>query len=174
MATPLPDGIGREALALHPGRSRLLSLLPLLVLGIILALALAGLFGGTTTDWRSVRNEAVALEVSVPRVMRSGVLFELRFRITAQRPFEDLHLAISPELLRDFTINTTIPQPAEESSEDGLFHLSYGPVQAGETVEIKIDGQVNPALFWGTEGRIAVFDGERELASMPLEIRVLP
>ena len=174
MATPLPDGIGREALVLHPGRARLLSLLPLLVLGAILALALAGLFGGKTTDWRGVRNDTVELQAAVPQVMRSGVLFEFRFRITPRRRFEDLRLAISPELLRDFTINTTIPAPAEESSEEGLFHLSYGPVEAGETVEIKLDGQINPSLVWGTQGRIAVFDGDSELASMPLEIRVLP
>jgi hypothetical protein len=174
MASPLPDGIGREALALHPGRARLLSLLPLLVLGTILVLALAGLFGGKTTDWRSVRNDAVELQAAVPRVMRSGVLFEFRFRITPQRRFEDLRLALSPELLRDFTINTTIPEPGEQESTGGLFHLSYGPAEAGETIEIKIDGQINPALVWGTDGRIAIFDGDAEIASMPVEITVLP
>ncbi|MGQ0590169.1 MAG: hypothetical protein ACT4N8_11680 [Sphingosinicella sp.] len=174
MATPLPDGIGREALALHPGRARLLSLLPLIVLGAILLLALAGLFGGKATDWRSVRNDAVELQAAVPQVMRSGVLFEFRFRITPRRRFEDLRLALSPELLRDFTINTTIPEPGEQESKDGLFHLSYGPAEPGETIEVKIDGQINPALVWGTEGRIAVFDGDSELASMPLEITVLP
>lgn len=174
MATPLPDGIGHEALALDPGRARLLSLLPLLVLGALMLLALVGLFGGKTTDWRSVRNDAVELKASVPQVMRSGMLFELRFRITPSRSFEDLRLAISPELLRDFTLNTTIPEPAEEESRNGLFHLSYGQAEAGETIEVKIDGQINPALVWGTEGRIAVFDGEREIASMPLEIAVLP
>ena len=58
--------------------------------------------------------------------------------------------------------------------KDGAFRFDYGPLKAGETLDIQIDGQINPPLFAGTHGRVAVFDGERELVGIPLRITVLP
>jgi hypothetical protein len=72
------------------------------------------------------------------------------------------------------TINTMTPAPGEEQFKDGAFRFDYGPLKAGETLDIKIDGQINPPLFAGTRGQIALFDGERELAATPLHITVLP
>src|SRR3546814_1697109 len=66
------------------------------------------------------------------------------------------------------TVNTMIPAPAEESFEDGYFRFSYGPLDAGERLHVRIDGQINPPLFAGTRGEIAVFDGDRRVGSMPL------
>ena len=72
------------------------------------------------------------------------------------------------------TINTMIPAASEESFKGGAYRFSYGALRAGETLVVKIDGQINPPLFAGTEGEIALFDGERRLGGMPLKIKVLP
>ena len=66
------------------------------------------------------------------------------------------------------------PGPAEESFKDGRFHFAYGALDAGERLHVKIDGQINPPLFAGTQGDIAVFDGERRIGAIPLRIKVLP
>lgn len=174
MASDLPDGVRPEAARPERGWRRHAGLLPLAILGALLALALAGLFGGTTTDWRRADTDAAALEVQVPRTLRSGLIFEFRVRITPRRPVQDLRLAVSQSLMRDLTINTDIPAASEEEAQDGEFRFAYGPAAAGETLEIKIDGQVNPSLFGGTEGRFAALDGDAELAALPLAIRVLP
>ena len=86
----------------------------------------------------------------------------------------DLRLGFSPGLWRDFTINTIVPAASEEKYEQGLFLLDYGPLRTGEPLVVKIDGQINPVFAMLNRGEIALFDGDRRLASLPLEVRVLP
>src|SRR3546814_4548345 len=85
--------------------------------------------------------------------------------LTAEAPLDDAVIAVTPALWHDMTVNTMIPAPAEESFKDGYFHFSYGPLDAGERLHVKIDGQINPPLFAGTRGEIAVFDGDRRIGA---------
>ena len=68
----------------------------------------------------------------------------------------------------------TVPAPAEEGFEGGLFRFSFAGVEAGESFVFKIDQQVNPALGGRNVGRVVVFDDKDRLAELPLELRVLP
>src|SRR3546814_16464114 len=81
--------------------------------------------------------------------------------LTAEAPLDDAVIAVTSALWHDMTVNTMIPAPAEESFKDGYFHFSYGPLDAGERLHVKIAGQINPPLFAGTRGEIAVFDGDQ-------------
>ena len=144
------------------------------ILALVLAAALSGLAGGQPSPLRTKSFEAARLEVKTPSVIRNGEFFETRIRIEAARDVSDAVLAVSSSLWTDMTINTMIPAAAEESFKDGTHRFSYGKLRAGETLVVKIDGQINPPLFAGTRGDIALFDGERRLGSMPLQIKVLP
>ncbi|WP_179497012.1 hypothetical protein [Sphingopyxis sp. JAI108] len=145
-----------------------------IILAVIIALALSGLVGGQTSPLRSEDFGAARLEVKTPSVIRNGEFFETRIRIEASQDMSDAVLAVSPSLWTDMTINTMIPAASEESFKGGAYRFSYGELRAGETLVVKIDGQINPPLFAGTEGEIALFDGERRLGGMPLHIEVLP
>ena len=46
--------------------------------------------------------------------------------------------------------------------------------EAGDTLHVKVDGQINPPLFAGTSGAIFLYDGDRRLGRMPLSIKVFP
>jgi hypothetical protein len=144
------------------------------ILAAIIAIALSGLAGGQRSPQRSEDFGTARLEVKTPSVIRNGEFFETRIRIVAARDVSDAVLAISPSLWTDMTINTMIPAASEESFKDGSYRFSYGRLRAGETLVVKIDGQINPPLFAGTRGEIALFDGERRLGGMPLRIKVLP
>lgn len=144
------------------------------ILALVLAAALSGLAGGQPSPPRSKDFEAARLEVKTPSVIRNGEFFETRIRIEAARDVSDAVLAVSSSLWTDMTINTMIPAAAEESYKDGAYRFSFGKLRAGETLVVKIDGQINPPLFAGTTGDIALFDGEQRLGSMPLQIKVLP
>ncbi len=72
------------------------------------------------------------------------------------------------------TINTMIPAAREERAEAGAFHFEYGALRQGETLDIKVDGQINPPLFAGTRGSVGVLDGQILLTQIPLTITVLP
>jgi hypothetical protein len=166
-----PDGLAPRNLAAHGGRWNWLSLA---LLGALMAAALLGAFGGGKARPRAADADAARLEVSAPRVIRNGEFFEIRVRVAAKRPVGKAVLAVPTGLWRDMTINTMIPAPAEEKAERGTFRFDYGPLAPGDVLDIKIDGQINPPLFAGTRGAIALQDGDRALASIPLRIRVLP
>lgn len=170
-----PDGIDPEHAEVRGfggrGRRRWIALA---LLSLLMLAALLGLFGGGKIRPMVADGPDVRLELSTPRVIRNGEFFELRVRIIARRDVEKAVLAVPTSLWRDMTINTMIPAASEEKFEGGAFRFEYGALEPGETLDIKIDGQINPPLFLGTSGRVAVLDDARELAVVPLEITVLP
>ena len=182
------DGTGGDAAAAHSRRPdgisekmisgqrwhRHASPVSFVLLAAVVAIALSGLVGGQPSPLRSQDFGAARLEVKTPSVIRNGEFFETDITLTADVALGDAVVAVSPALWHDMTVNTMIPAPAEESFKDGRFHFSYGPLDAGDSLHIKIDGQINPPLFAGTRGDIAVFDGSRRIGAMPLRIKVLP
>ena len=80
--------------------------------------------------------------------------------------------ALVPEHAAHFERWATTSAQARQTSRP-LLDVSYGH-GPGETLDIKIDGQINPSLFAGTQGRIELRDGERVLAAVPVEMTVLP
>lgn len=168
-----PDGISEKMISGQRWR-RHASPISFIILASIIPFALSGLAGGRPGPVRSENFGAARLEVKTPSVIRNGEFFETRIRIEAGRDVSDAVLAISPSLWTDMTINSMIPAAAEESFKGGTYRFSYGKLRAGETLVVKIDGQINPPLFGGTRGNIALFNGERRLGSMPLQIKVLP
>jgi hypothetical protein len=174
MAIPCPDGISEDGARPRRGYHSHASPVSILVLTVFLALGFLGLFGGRPSPVRIAETDAVRLEVKTPTTLRNGLFFETVVRVTPKRPLNDLTLAISPSLWRDTTINTMVPAAEKEESRDGFFRLSYGPVDVGKPFEIKIDGQINPPLFLGTAGEIAVYDGDIRLAGVETRARVRP
>lgn len=112
--------------------------------------------------------------VQMPMVIRNGEFLETSIDIRANRAIADATLAIETGLWRDITINTMIPAAAEETFKDGEYRFAYGPLAKGETVRVKIDGQINPPLFGGNAGFIALYDGERLIGRRHFRIKVRP
>ena len=146
----------------------------ILILGSLLLAAILGFAGGQPSPPHTADFGIARLTVKTPLIIRNGEFFETDVTLTAETPLDDAVIAVTPALWHDMTVNTMIPAPAEESFEDGYFHFSYGPLGAGERLHVKIDGQINPPLFAGTRGEIAVYDGDRRVGAMPLRIKVLP
>ena len=117
---------------------------------------------------------AATLTAAIPDRLRNGEFFEMRLRVAATRPIADATIAVPPGLWRDMTINSMVPAASEEAFKDGAYRFRYGALKAGETLEIKIDGQINPPLTVGTKGEVALYDGTTRIATLPVRIRVLP
>lgn len=145
-----------------------------LTLGLLLAASLAGVFGGQPHPTRTINTSSAQITLELPERIRNGMFFEMRAKVETKRPFTDLTLAVSSTYWRDLTINSMIPGPAEEKSENGLYLFSYGPVDADQTLTIKIDGQINPPLFGGTKGDIMLMDGDAVIATIPVKMVVRP
>lgn len=172
-ASNLPQGID-EAHLKAKGWHRHASPLSILLLGVLMVLALFGVFGGQPHPRRTIDTSAATMHLQLPERLRNGEFFEMRIRVDTKRTFTDLTLAVSSTYWKDLTINTMIPAPSEEKSEGGRYLFSYGEVTAGEALTIKFDGQINPPLFAGTQGEIALLDGDTEIATVPVMLRVYP
>lgn len=168
-----PDGIGPDHVE-NSRASRHSGWLPLLLLGALLLSALLGTYGGDTDPTRTATGPVAALHVTAPEILRNGEFFEIRVRIEARRAIAKPVLTISTGYWRHLTINTMIPAPAEEGHEDGHFTFGYDKLEAGQSLEIKIDGQINPARFGGTAGVVALHDDKTPLARIPIRLKVFP
>lgn len=167
-----------EGMEAGPSRPRLwdrhASPISILILGGILLAAWLGVAGGQPSPPRMAEFGDARLIVKTPTTIRNGEFFETDITLIAKAPIEDAVIAVTPALWHDMTVNTMIPAPAEESFEDRRFRFAYGPLDAGDSLHVKIDGQINPPLFAGTEGEISVLDGDRRIGAMPLRITVRP
>lgn len=168
-----PDGISDEP-AGNSLWNRHASPVSILILGGILACAFAGFAGGQPSPKEVADFGRATLTVKTPLIIRNGEFFETEIEISSVAALGDATVAISADLWRDMTVNTMIPAAGEERFTDGSYRFAYGPLAAGQTLRIKVDGQINPPLFAGTEGEISLYDGERIVGRQPLRIKVLP
>ncbi|MBW8296382.1 hypothetical protein [Sphingopyxis sp.] len=173
-ATPTaPDGI-EEPLAQSRFWDRHASPISFIVLGGLLVAAVAGVFGGQPSPRVEADFGAATMRVQMPTVIRNGEFLETLIEIRANTAVEDATLAIETDLWRDITINTMIPAATEETFKNGEYRFAYGPLAEGEALRVKIDGQINPPLFGGNAGFIALYDGERLVGRRQFRIKVHP
>jgi hypothetical protein len=143
------------------------------ILAIILAPAFFGVYGSDTK--LEGRGSGVQFEVEGPGRTRNGEFFELILNVEAQRDVQDLVILIGVDLLRDVTVNTLLPDPSEHGFRDGSYEFAFGRLAAGESLEVKLDAQINPGhMPSANEDTIAVADGESELAKVLYVMEVLP
>lgn len=169
----LPQGITELHLA-PKMRNPVPNLSALLFFAVILLAALSGAFGGQPHPRLASKTEGATLTVAAPQLIRNGEFFEMRMDFVAHRPIGDATLEISQSYWKDLTINTMIPAPQSEEAIDGKYRFSFGSLQPGARLSVKIDGQINPPLFAGNAGVIALYDGEQRVAAIPVQMKVWP
>jgi hypothetical protein len=171
-ASPYPDGIGPDHLVADISFVR--RWLPLGVLGAVLGLSLTGMLGGLPNPVIARSSSAAELAMKAPQVLRNGEFFEIRLTVEARETIARPVVAVSASYFRDLTINSQIPAPSEEGFADGFFTFEFSPLQTGDMLEIKIDGQVNPPLVGVNRGLVELRDDERVLTRLEPALRVLP
>ncbi len=144
------------------------------ILALILALALSGILGGAPAPTARAASAGASLTVISPDRLRNGMFFETRIAAVAKRPIGDAVIAVPAAMWRDITVNTMIPAPAEEAFAGGEFRFHFGPLDAGERLGWKVDGQMNPPRFGNSNGRIRLLDGETEVVALPVTLTVIP
>jgi len=169
-----PDGLAPEHFKPAGLFPRGANPLPVLGLAALLATALSGVLGGGPGSTYAAESDAAALRVENPAIIRNGEFFETRIDIEAKRPIAELKLLVDASLWRGMTQNSMIPQASDETTEDERHVYSFGPLEAGESLLVQIDTQSNPTLLGSTQGSVSVADGDTELVTLPLSIKVLP
>ena len=165
-----PDGVEER----HAGRRGRFHALPigLVVLSLAVLAALLGFAGREETV--NVSGGGVRLEWHAPTVIRNGEFLEMRIRIDAEDAIARPVLGIDATVWEDLTVNTFIPAATDESSRAGEFRFEFAALEAGGSLLIKVDAQINPDILGGNAGTVTVYDGDAALVTLPVQIEVLP
>ena len=149
-------------------RRGLFALLPAIGL-----LALANVFGQhpATTTAGSARAD---LKIYAPLRVRSGLLYQARFHVTAKQDLKKATLVLDPGWLEGMTLNTLEPSPVSEASANGKLSLELGHVPAGQSHLLFLQFQVNPTNVGHRSQNVELFDGNERILTIHRTITVFP
>jgi len=143
------------------------------LLPIVALLGLLNLFGQhPTTTTRS--GSGASLKLYAPPRVRSGVLYQARFHIAAQRDLKHATLVLSPGWLESMTVNTIEPSPVTETSDNGRLRLDLGHIPAGGSYLLFMQFQTNPTNVGHRDASVTLEDGDRTLLQIHRTITVFP
>jgi len=145
----------------------------LLVLTVFLALALANVFGQKSATVER-RSPVATLAIHAPTTLRSGLIFQARFRIVASQEIEQATLVFSREWLEGVTLNTVEPSPIGEASNDGQLSFDLGHIRQGQTYDLYLQFQVNPTTFGSRTQETRLFDGKTLLLTHARDVTIFP
>ncbi len=174
-ASELPAGISAERDRDLAGRGHepWVRRAVLLALVAVLALGLANVFGQRSTT--SVAAEPAAeLTVRAPASLRGGLLGQLVVRVDARRRVAQPRIVLERGWLDGITLNTVVPEAADQADDEGSLVLAYGEVPAGDSLTVRIAFQVNATTLGSRPADVVLRDGAAEVARVERSVTVFP
>lgn len=160
----------------EPGRfGKALPKLLLVLVAAVPVLALFNVFGQTPTTKKVANPNGVAtLELTAPTKVRSGLLFQARFDIRAQKEIKDAVLVLDSGWGESMTFNSAEPSPSNQKSRDGSLAFDLGAIPAGKLWRQYLQFQANPVNAGSQSQGVTLYDGNVELLHMNRDIMVWP
>lgn len=145
----------------------------LLLLAALMVAGLANVFGQAARNATGTAPEA-ALEVRSPDAVRGGLIYQVRFTVSARDELEKAILVLDRGWLEGLTINTVEPAPLGEASKDGSLALDLGHVPAGDKYVFYLQYQVNPTSIGRREQNTTLMDDDRVILSLRRSLTIYP
>jgi hypothetical protein len=147
----------------------------LALLCLIPILALFNVFGQSPSVKKVANPNGMAtLELSAPETVRSGLLWEARFDILAQKEIKDAVLVLDSGWLESMTLNSVEPSPSSETSRDGGIAFDLGAIPAGKLWRQYMQFQANPVNAGSQSQGVTLYDGNVELLHLNRNVMVWP
>lgn len=143
------------------------------LLGLVLALALLGLFG-QPPQHSTGTGTAATLDVSAPTRLRGGLYYQGRFTIRAERELKKATLLLHSGWLDGITINSYVPEPIGFAYRDGKLALDFGHVAAGDLLQARLQFQVNPTTVGRRSQSVELHDDEEPIAAVERTVTIFP
>ena len=171
----IPDGIVLRRHRDLEGRHKEIWVRRILLL-LLAAVVVAGLFNvfGQRSSTSEFSAPEATLAIHTPAHLRTGLIFQSRFKITARQEIKDAVLVLSPDWLEGTTLNTIEPSPIGEASENGRLSLDLGHIRQGHTFALYIQMQLNPTTFGRRERETQLFDGQNLLLTVHDSATIYP
>ena len=140
---------------------------------VVPVLALANLFG-QRPEVSTATAPTARLLVSAPSRVRGGLLYQVRFRVTARTRLKQAALVLDRGWIDGLTINTLEPSPASETSVDGKLGFDLGPIAAGDSYVLFVDYQVNPTSVGRQNQTVTLYNGNKALITIHRTLTIFP
>ena len=138
-----------------------------------LALGLLNVFGQRPTTTAAAAS-AAQLSVYAPTHVRSGLYYEARVHVRANRDLKNATLVLDSGWAEGITINTVEPSPVGEGSRDGRLVFELGHVPSGKSHLFFLQLQVNPTNVGRRSQDVELYDGEEFVTRVERTITVFP
>jgi hypothetical protein len=145
----------------------------LALLAAVPVLALFNVFG-QRPQTSTATVQAASLKVLAAERVRSGLLYQARFRISAHQELQKAILVLSPGWLEGMQVNTIEPSPVGEASANGKLSLELGHVPAGQSFLLFVQLQVDPTNVGHRDQTVWLYDGDRRLLTVHRTITIFP
>jgi hypothetical protein len=145
----------------------------LCAVAVLPVLALLNVFGQHPTN-SSASSPVASMNVTAPARLRSGLVFQVRIQVTAHRDIKELQIVFDKGWWESMSVNSLVPEPSEESSEEGKVVLSYGKLAAGQQHVNWIYFQVNPTNVAKRTENVELRDGTTPLLRIHRAITIFP
>ena len=130
----------------------------LVALGLLLILALSGLFGVHTRETTTSRN-GYTMTLRYPGIARAGLDVPWQVTITHPGGFgKGLTLAVSGNYFDLFETQGFHPQASDETRDGHYLYLTFSP-PPGDTFVVYFDAYIQPASQRGQGARVAITRG---------------
>ena len=177
MADAAPEHIDLRRHRDWEGRTyeRVLPNVLLAVIALVPILAIFNVFGQSPSVEKVANPNGVAtLELSAPKKVRSGLIFQARFDIRAQRDIKDAVLVLDSGWIESLTLNSVEPSPAEETSRDGSLAFDIGEIPKGKLWRQYLQFQANPVNAGSQSQGVTLYDGNVPLLHMNRDLMIWP
>lgn len=163
----LPDGIdlSRHRDFEGKGSGQALRHLFLVLLLAFVVAALLNVFGADTTT-SEARAPAATLKVTAPERVRGGLLYQARIEIHSLQPIGAPTLVLDRGWIEETTLNTLEPEPAETTTDEGHLKVRYPPLKPGRILTVYLNFQANPNNVGTHNQGVALYDADKEIASV--------
>jgi hypothetical protein len=145
----------------------------LAALTILVLAALAGVFGQRHED-ALASAPAARLELRAPGALRSGLLFQGRFRVAAVSELRRPTLVLDDGWFDAVSVNAVVPEPRYSWSEGGRLAFEFPALSAGRTMTVYVDFQMNPTTAGRRDQGVELRDGDRAVAAIHRSVLVFP
>jgi hypothetical protein len=147
----------------------------LLTVGVIVVVAaLVNAFGQRTTD-STAQSAAGGLEVTAPRTLRGGLVYQARFTLRS-----GAHALNHPTLVLDsgwfdgMTFNGAVPDPMRQTDVGARVAFEFDQLEANQHSTVWMSFQVNPTTLGKRKTDTELLDGNTLVARIHRSLRVIP
>ncbi len=144
-----------------------------MLLVVFVAFGLANVFG-QKVETSSARTAVADFELEAPSAVRSGLIYEVQFTVTAHRTLEEPTLVLDSGWFDGFTVNTVSPDPKDWVHRDTRNVLSFESLDGGNDLVVRLQYQANPTTMGTREQDVTLEDGGTRILSVDHETTVFP